>query len=132
MAKDQQMTARVKNIGDEVFKDFLDGQPYIIPPGAEAYWPVDTAKHFMGDWDLLNDEKASDKDKREERRRIMLRLPLDERETGIQLELLDVFDATEKEEAKAMDKAPPKIDVKEEEPEFADLLEKPVGKKVEK
>lgn len=127
MAKEQMM-ARVLNEGDELFHDFVGGVAYILAPGAEGYWPVDIAKFFIGDWDLLKDEKAKDKDKRFETKRVLLRMPEDKRAAGVRLKVLDIFDAQQKvaDEVAASPVKMPVIAIQED-PEFEDLLEKPAG-----
>ena len=64
---------RVKNLRDVALVDSYDGTTYSVDPGGHAIVPLEAAKLWFGDWDLLDKPDRAMKDRKDEYERLHVR-----------------------------------------------------------
>lgn len=69
-----QPSIKLKNDGDKVFEDFVNGDFFTCDPGETFNVPKAVAKHWIGDWEMPD----VDDDREKELKRVMRRRPKDD------------------------------------------------------
>ena len=64
---------RVKNLRDVALVDSYDGTTYSVDPGGYAIVPLEAAKLWFGDWDLLDKPERALKERKDEFHRLHIR-----------------------------------------------------------
>jgi len=64
---------RVKNLRDVAFVDSFDGTTYSVNPAGTAIVPVEAAKLWFGNWDLVDKPSRAMRERSDELRRLQVR-----------------------------------------------------------
>lgn len=64
---------RVTNLRDVALVDSYDGTTYSVDPGGHAIVPLEAAKLWFGNWDVVNKPDRALRDRDDEHRRLMQR-----------------------------------------------------------
>jgi len=64
---------RVTNLRDVVLVDSYDGTTYSVDPGGHAIVPLEAAKLWFGNWELVNKPDRAMRERDDEHRRLMQR-----------------------------------------------------------